>query len=117
VVEQVKPSETDRAIQRFDGAHYILFDANTGPDANLLVFLTGTGGQPPGPVGFLNAAVDAGYRVISLAYNNTPAINNYCPAKLDLACAEKFRQMRIYGDGIQIDRPSTTPARNRSSIA
>jgi hypothetical protein len=103
VVEWVKPSETDPAIQRFDDANYILFDANTPPHADLLLFMTGTGGRPPGAAEFLNEAVDAGYRVISLAYNDTPAINVYCPARPDLACAEKFRQMRIYGEGIQID--------------
>jgi hypothetical protein len=103
VAEWVKPSETDPAIQRFDDAHYILFDANTRPDADLLLFMTGTGGHPPGAVAFLNEAVDAGYRVISLAYNDTPAINVYCPTKPDLTCTEKFRRMRIYGGGIQID--------------
>jgi len=41
--------------------------------------------------------------VISLAYNDTPAVNVYCPRRPDLGCAEKFRRMRIYGDGTVIN--------------
>jgi hypothetical protein len=103
VIECIKPSATDPAIHRFDSPNYILFNANTGSDANLLVFLPGTNGKPPGPVRFLRAAADAGYRVISLAYNDTPAVNVYCPRRPDPDCAEKFRRMRIYGDGTVIN--------------
>jgi predicted esterase len=99
VVECVEPSATDPAIRRFDTPHYVLFNAKTGPDADLLIFLPGTGGEPPGPLKFLEAAADAGYRVISLAYNDTPAAAVYCPRKPDPACSEKFRRMRIDGDG------------------
>jgi predicted esterase len=103
VVECIKPSETDPAIRRFDTAHYIVFNRHTGPQANLLVFLPGTGGEPPGPVPFLKMAADAGYRVISLAYNDVPAVAVYCPRKPDPACSEEFRRMRIYGDGTSLD--------------
>lgn len=72
MIECIKPSAIDPAIQRFDSPHYILFNANSGPDANLLVLLPGTNGKPPGPLRFLRAAADAGYGVISLAYNDTP---------------------------------------------
>jgi predicted esterase len=99
VIECVKPSETDPAIRRFDTTHYILFNTKTGPEANLLVFLHATDGVQPGPLPFLKAAADAGYRVISLAYNDSPAVNVYCPGNPDSACSEKFRRMRIYGDG------------------
>jgi hypothetical protein len=74
VIECVKPSESDPTIRRFDTAQYVVFNAKTGPDANLLVYLPGTGGVPPGPVKFFKAAADAGYRVISLAYNNIPGL-------------------------------------------
>lgn len=98
------PSDTDVAIKRFDRVHYVLFTENTGPDANLLLFLTGTGGQPPGPIAFLHAAADAGYRVISLDYNDEPAIVQYCgiPPKPP-ACSGTFRRMRIYGDRISLN--------------
>lgn len=111
VIECIKPSVTDPAIRRYDDPHFVLFNANSGPDANLLVFLPGTGGKPPGPLPFLKAAADAGYRVISLAYNDEPAVNVYCPRRPDPNCAEKFRQMRIYGDGTSINPAiDNTPA-------
>jgi hypothetical protein len=97
------PSATDAAIARFDQAHFVLLDAGTRPDADLLVFLPGTGGVPPGPLPFLKQAADAGYRVVSLAYNDTPSVAVYCPRKPDLSCSERFRRMRIYGDGIGLD--------------
>lgn len=103
VIFCIRPSATDPAIRRFDSQHYVLVNADTGPDAKLLVFLPGTGGEPPGPVPFLKAAADAGYRVISLAYNDVPAVNVYCPRRRDPACAETFRRMRIFGDGSALD--------------
>jgi hypothetical protein len=104
LIQCIKPSETDPAIRRFDSAHYVLFNADASPQADLLVFLPGTGAEPPGPMPFLKMAADAGYRVISLAYNDVPAVAVYCPRKPDPACSENFRRMRIYGDGTTIDR-------------
>jgi len=101
-VQCIKPSDTDPAIKRFDRLHYVLFNQTTPPTANLLVFLPGTFGRPPGPTAFLHAAADSGYRVISLDYNDEPAVNVYCPRKSP-ACSSNFRRMRIYGDGISID--------------
>jgi hypothetical protein len=114
VVQCVLPSATDVAIARFDQAHFVLRDAGTRPDADLLVFLPGTGGVPPGPLPFLKQAADAGYRVVSLAYNDTPSVAVYCPRKPDLSCSERFRRMRIYGDGIGLDPAiDNTPADDR----
>jgi predicted esterase len=101
-VRCIKPSDTDSAIKRYDRMHYVLFNEKTGPGANLLVFLTGTGGRPPGPLPFLHAAADAGYRVISLDYNDEPAVAVFCPPKPP-TCSGNFRRMRIYGDGISLD--------------
>jgi predicted esterase len=101
VIQCITPSDTDVAIKRFNRMHYVLFNENTGPDAKLLVFLAGTGGQPPGPIAFLHAAADAGYRVISLDYNDEPAIVQVCPPKPPV-CSGDFRRMRIYGDGATI---------------
>jgi len=81
---------------------YVLFNKDTeATDANLLVFLTGTGGQPPDSLAFLHAAADAGYRVISLDYNDKPAVGEFCPPRPPV-CAGNFRRMRIYGDGISL---------------
>jgi hypothetical protein len=101
-VQCIKPSDTDPEIKRFDRVNYVLFNQTTPSTANLLIFLTGTFGKPPGPTAFLHAAADAGYRVISLDYNDEPAVNAYCPLKPS-ACSANFRRMRVYGDGISID--------------
>jgi len=101
-VQCIKPSDTDPAIKRFDRVDYVLFNQATPSTANLLVFLPGTFGKPPGPTAFLHAAADAGYRVISLDYNDEPAVAVFCPRK-PAACSGNFRRMRIYGDGISID--------------
>ncbi|MCF8534224.1 MAG: tetratricopeptide repeat protein, partial [Reyranella sp.] len=103
VIDCIRPSATDPAIQRFDSPHYVVFNDRTGPDADLLVFLPGTDGRPPGPVPFLKAAADAGYRAISLATNDVPAVAQYCPRRPDPACSGQFRRMRIYGDGTTLD--------------
>lgn len=110
LVTCVKPSDTDPAIRRFDDYHYVLNGPTPPADAALLVWLTGTGGQPPGPVPFLKVAAGAGYRVISLSYDDTPAVAVYCPGKPDPACSEKFRRMRIYGDGTLLDPAIDNPA-------
>ena len=101
-IQCVKPFDTDPGIKRFDRVNYVLFNQATASTANLLVFLPGTGGKPPGPRGFLRAAADAGYRVISLDYNDEPAVNVYC-AKKSTTCSANFRRMRIFGEGISID--------------
>jgi hypothetical protein len=103
MIECVRPSETDSTIRRFDDAHYVLDSARAKVDADLLVFMTGTGGEPPGPRRFLEEAADAGYRVISLAYNDVPAVVAYCLRKSDPNCSENFRRMRIYGDRTLMD--------------
>jgi hypothetical protein len=77
-----------------------MYDPAAKP-GNVLLFLTGTGGRPPGPLMFLRTAVAAGYRVISLSYDDTPAVAQVCYG-VELRqypdCAELFRQERIYGD-------------------
>jgi hypothetical protein len=62
MIECVRPSETDSTIRRFDDAHYVLDSARAKVDADLLVFMTGTSGEPPGPRRFLEEAADAGLR-------------------------------------------------------
>jgi hypothetical protein len=93
----VKPSDTDPAIQRYNRVNYATYNNGIGKDANLLVFLPGTGGVPPGPLDYLKEGADAGYRVISLDYNDTPSVAVYCPRQKP-DCSERFRRMRLYGD-------------------
>lgn len=91
----VKPSMLDTAVKQYDDAHWVSY-ARSAP-ARLLVFMPGTSGRPPGPPHFLEAAVSAGYRVISLAYNNEPSVAVYCPRQPDPACSGEFRHMRSFG--------------------
>jgi predicted esterase len=97
-IECVRPSATDPRIHRFDNPSYALFNTRTKPNGQLLLFMPGTGGEPPGPKAFLGAAADAGYRVISLAYNDDIAVAVFCPKRPSAACSQAFRRMRIYGD-------------------
>jgi predicted esterase len=98
VVECVRPSATDPRIQRFDSASYALFNTHAKPNGQLLLFLNGTGGEPPGPKAFLGVAADAGYRVISLAYNDDISVAVYCPKRPNPTCSATFRAMRLYGN-------------------
>lgn len=97
-IECVRPSATDDAIKRFDSPNVVLAGAETRQNAQLLLFLPGTGGEPSGPKAFLGAAAHAGYRVISLAYNDDISVAVYCPQKPNPACSGTFRAMRLYGD-------------------
>lgn len=96
-IECVRPSATDPRIRRFDSASYALFNSNAKPNGQLLLFMPGTGAEPPGPKAFLAAGADAGYRVISLEYNDDISVAVYCPKRPNPACSGAFRRMRIYG--------------------
>lgn len=99
-VLSIAPSATDARIATTDPPHVVIYDTRAKP-GNLLLFLAGTGGRPPGPVRFLNAAVERGYRVISLSYDDTPAVAQVCDGKAlheDPDCAKTFRERRIYGE-------------------
>jgi hypothetical protein len=96
----VPPSKTDPRINDADAPHVVIYDPAARP-GNVLLFLPGTGGRPPGPVTFLRTAVARGYRVISLSYDDTPAVAQVCRGfelRQHPDCAELFRQERIYGD-------------------
>lgn len=100
VTYRVTPSDTDPAIKRFNEPHYIVFDSTRGPSADVLVFMTGTGGNPDNVSDFLRVAAGQGYRVIALAYNDAPAVVGVCPRDPDPGCSAKVRQKRIFGDDV-----------------
>lgn len=109
VTYRVRPSETDPSITRYDSPHYIVFDSTRPHTANLLLFLSGTGGNPAGASDFLVVAAGQGYRVISLAYNDEPAIIQVCPRDPDPRCSGRAREKRIFGDDVT-SRIDDTPA-------
>jgi hypothetical protein len=98
VTECVRPSATDPGIQRFDMPNYVLVSEQTKSNGQLMLFMPGTGGEPTGPKAFLRAAAGAGYRVVSLAYNDDISIAVYCPKRPSAECSERFRAMRIWGN-------------------
>jgi len=95
---RVAPTETDSAIHRFTMANYVVFDRAVKANAPLLLFMPGTGGNPANTTDFLDVAAGQGYRVISLAYNDVPAVAQLCPRDRDPDCSAKVRRRRIYGD-------------------
>jgi hypothetical protein len=52
---------------------------------------------------FLRIAANAGYRVISLAYDDEPSVAQACFRSDVPTCAERFRQKRIFGDAVSAD--------------
>lgn len=93
----VQPSKIDPAITGFDDPSAILLGGGKG--APLVLFLTGTGGKPIQSLRFLQVIAHQGYKVISLSYDDVPAVSQVCPTDPDPDCSAKFREMRVYGTG------------------
>jgi pimeloyl-ACP methyl ester carboxylesterase len=115
VTYRVTPQDTDPAIHRFNSPHYVVFDRASPSSSDLLLFLTGTGANPASVSDFLTIAAARGYRSVSLAYNDVPAIVGVCPQDPDQACSAKARQKRIFGDDVtrRIDDASAESIANR----
>ncbi len=103
-VYSVAPNEADPGIQRYLQRSLIVFDRAARAPVPLLLYLEGTGGNAAGARAFFDLAVDLGYRVISLSYNNEPAAMQACAGNPDPACSANFRQRRLFGD------PTPSPA-------
>ena len=109
VTYRVTPQATDPAIARFNNPHYVVIDPGAAPSADLLLFMPGSGGNPANVSDFLNVAAVQGYRVVSLSYNDLPAVVALCPRDPDPGCSAKVRQKRIFGDDVTRtidDRPA-----------
>lgn len=100
---QIRPSETDRSIKRFNAPHYVSYAEQFSASDRLLVFLPGTGGRPGNVSNFLDFAALAGYRVVGLSYNVNPAVVEVCASKAEPSCSERFRIERIYGRDVSQD--------------
>lgn len=97
----ILPSATDSRISAADDPHLIMYDASA-PQGKLLLFLPGTNGAPErGPKKMFKVALEQGYRVINLSYNNNIAVARICRGENlenDSDCTEKFRTQRVFGD-------------------
>jgi hypothetical protein len=100
VVYEIKPSETDSAIRRFDDPHYVVFDPRAGSTSQLVVFMPGTDSKPENAARLLKVVAGQGYRVIGLEYNDSPAVIQVCPHNPSPNCSGDFRRKRIFGDDV-----------------
>ncbi len=95
----VRPGETDPAIQTFDQPHRIFLDAAATPRGQLLLFLPGTGATTGDQEQFGRTAAGIGYHVVYLMYpNDVPAA--VCQDDEDEDSFEKFRREIIGGEDL-----------------
>jgi hypothetical protein len=97
ITQEIRASETDPSITRFNEPSVIVFDEETPAESPLVVFMPGTGGKPSNAMYFLRVVAQQGYRVIGLEYNDEPAVIQECPRSPDPACSANFRERRIFG--------------------
>jgi len=106
VTYEVLPSETDPSITRFTTfGNWVAYNNAASPNANVFVFLPGTVNNGNGIRFdrlqlFLQTVSAAGYQVIALQYNNSPAVAQVCPQIADPSCAGAFREKRSFGDDV-----------------
>jgi acetyl esterase/lipase len=99
-LRRVFAHQADPRVARFDQASYVVFDTEAPSTADVLLFLGGTGTRPDTPSQFLDIAATLGYRVISLAYNDAPAVVGVCSRDPDPSCSAKVREKRIFGSNV-----------------
>ncbi len=107
----VAPRTTDAGISTDTEDHYVYFPAISLIHDELVVWFSGSCGQPRNQRRLLREAARNGYRVIGLNYANCPSVNSTCdplqPGSPN--CYEQVRLERIDG----VDRSSlvsVTPA-------
>ena len=95
-VHDVRPSDTDSAIQRFNLPHRVFLDDSVAARGQLLVFLPGTGATTADQDAFGRTAAGIGYHVVYLMYpNDVPAA--VCQDDEDESSFESFRREIIAG--------------------
>ena len=100
VIYEVKPSEADPAIARFDEPNLVVFNRSSGDHPELVVFMPGTHGKPRNARLLLGVVANLGYRVIGIEYNDEPAVAQVCPRDPNPRCSGDFRRKRIFGDDV-----------------
>ncbi len=104
----IQASKLDPKVHAFD-APSVVVPNKAVSGAPLVVFLPGTGGQPEANPKFIKFIADEGYPVISLMYDDDPAVAQVCPQNPDPDCSEAFRRMRVDG---KAEGPGTPPVTN-----
>jgi hypothetical protein len=100
IVFEVKPSDADPTIRRFNEPNYIVLKPNSTAQDDLVVFLPGTLGRPRNSMQLLGFLAGQGYRVIGLAYNDDPAVVQLCPRNPSPSCSGAVREKRIFGSNV-----------------
>lgn len=90
----VPPNETDAAIARVDGDHFVI--APETPSQKLFIMIGGTGSRPDDNRALDQVAAQEGYFVISPDYANT-VITTVCRPSADLLCFDHFRREIVLG--------------------
>lgn len=109
VVQEIKPSDADASITRFDDPNYVIFDDDSTAREELVVFLPGTMGKPHNAAELLRVVADQGYRVIGLEYNDSPAIVQVCSHNPSPSCSAAVRERRTFGTDVT-NAVENTPA-------
>lgn len=100
MVYEVKPSDADPAIRRFNESNFVVMGEASTPQQELVVFLPGTNGKPRNGMQLFRVVAAQGYRVIGLEYNDEPAIVQVCPRNPSPSCSAAVRQKRIFGTDV-----------------
>lgn len=119
-IYSISPQSTDHSLQHFLSNNLVM--TRQGADRGLLVFLPGTGahelpeGGRPFPYQrlFMKSAVELGYSVIGLQYDNIPAVMKVCIQVLDINCTASVREKRIFGSNTS-DLINDSPAESIES--
>ena len=94
----VAPQSTDPAINIALDEHLVRLPSKGRRNGRLLVFLSSSRVPPSTAEIFQQEAALMGYRVIGLAYPNTPGLASFCPSATDpQACYENVRLQVITG--------------------
>lgn len=106
ILYRVMPSAADPRVTRFNRAeNWVFFNPAASSSAELLLYLPGSAPTENGtPFGrfqaFFRTAIDAGYHIIALQYDNHPAVAQVCPRVPDPDCSGAFREKRVFGDNV-----------------
>jgi len=110
---EIRPQDTDPAIDDWLEPHYVVFDADASPRNRLFVFFPGSFGKPENVKMIVETAAHLGLHAIGLRYPNRWTVNTLCNNNSnDLDCHEKVRLEILDG----IDRsPLVTITRANST--
>ncbi len=99
VEEEIRPSQADPTVHRFDDVNVVLAPSRSAANVPLAVFMPGTGGKPLNALDLMKVVVGQGYRVIGLTYDDEPPGTKLCPRNPNPDRFMRFHAMRAFGQG------------------